>query len=480
MRRSILIGLISAFVVAPSWSGGQTPATAQGNNIVFSGSATVAPSTAFIDASAFCTSRCTSNDFCVTLGLALAKVPTTGAIVDARGLVPPAGSAGAAPPVATCANTNPFASLPASSPVTVLLPAAFISIGTTWKLPDRTRIIGVVGSQGADTTISARSGFSGDMIQMGGACSSPATGVAIEHLVLMAANSQSVNGIHNVCAQDLSYVNDVSIEMVAETGLVIDASAINSGPYSNINFTGYSCGSSGCHPECVSMNSQTRGLHGITCIGDSSVSTRPMNAGPVYPAVEVNASNNAVENVHIEGFWDGVEVGNIGSAVGNVVISNVTGADSALNGPVTNVVHICGASNLNGDPCAKTSASTSVSDVTIVGATNNDGALAESVEDDASGSAIGILNATGQYPGFTGFYALGEPFGGAGYTRFATSPTIASSNASKSFNTTNVPTWQVGTAISTSSACAPGALFSSTTGSSNFYVCTGGIWTAVF
>jgi hypothetical protein len=57
----------------------------------------------------------------------------------------------------------------------------------------------------------------------------------------------------------------------------------------------------------------------------------------------VNASNNTIEDVHLETFYDGIQIGNVASpsVVGNVVVSNVDAANNG-SGPVQNVVHICG------------------------------------------------------------------------------------------------------------------------------------------
>jgi hypothetical protein len=297
------------------------------------------------------------------------------------------------------------------------------------------------------------------------------TGVSIEHLFLHALNP-AVVGIHNVNSQDLSYVNDVNLSNFGTVGLQVDTGAVNSGPYANLNYVGYPCSSSGsgCVPECVVLSAQTRGLHGITCIGDKNAAVAQ------HAAIEVNAGNTNVENVHIEGFWDGIEIGNNKSLIaGNVSITNVVGSVSSGNGFVTNTVHICGPStlNLNGDACPSPG---TVSDVVLSGISNWNGSSTAAVEDDASGSVVGFTTQTGV--GYVAWYALGEPLGGA-YTRFATTPTAQ--GTSGNFHTTNIPTWQVGSDPPTGTACPSGALYSNLGGSSTLYVCSGGTaWKSVF
>lgn len=158
-------------------------AAQQGDNAVYTLSnnvPTLAVSSAWIDASAFCgnngSSGCGvpgSTDVCTMINRALSALPSIGGVIDARGVVPP-------PPNAqsqTCSG-NPFPStFSPNGPVTVLLPASTIAMAQpqqgipgTWVLPNNVRLEGV----GSETFLidngnccSASGGMGGSMIQMG-------------------------------------------------------------------------------------------------------------------------------------------------------------------------------------------------------------------------------------------------------------------------------------------------------------------------
>jgi hypothetical protein len=468
----------------------QAQGSAAGNKAVY-GTNGVTFSEVWIDASgsAFWTSG--APDLCGTINTILtstnySKNYPNGAVIDARGLVFP----GAQQPI-TCSG-NPFKNVTATSPSTVLLPSAVIPIGETWTLPNNTKIVG----EGPWTWIRANTpaNFTGSyMIEMGSSASCPAegcSGVGIEHLLLDASQNQQVGGIHNQYSQKPSYVKDVNLHQFSLTGLNIGGAtqgtpgAIDSGPYSNLTFStnfAASCGAT-C-PVCVDIEAQTRGLHGITCIGSP-------NTGELGPqdnaAIYVNASNNSIEDVHVEAFWDGIEVADATSAVGNVVISNVTGSASQSSGTgkcepptggnncrVINTVHICGShTNSQFGSCSITNGS--VSDVTILqvaALTNNEPPTTTTVEDDVTGTSL--IRIAGSPTTTTGMYVLGEVLGG-GNTRFAVSPAPTGNFASSS---SVVPTWGVGIASPATQTCStPGALYSNTQGTSSgnaVFVCTG-------
>jgi hypothetical protein len=134
----------------------------------------------------------------------------------------------------------------------VLFPASAILITATWTLPNNTKISG----EGLNTLLKAidpdpQHHFLGTaMISMGSLDSCPSegcSGVAVEHLFLSDQTNStqgSLNGIVNNYLQTPSYVNDVKLINIRLTGLLIGGSgpgAIDSGPYSNINFTASSC-----------------------------------------------------------------------------------------------------------------------------------------------------------------------------------------------------------------------------------------------
>jgi hypothetical protein len=446
-----------------------TVATAQvqGNKTVYNSSGHTAPSTAWIDASAYWTSGgapdpCTILQSILSSGYGSTTYPN-GAVIDARGLynshTPSAGL--------SCLSTEtPFDSLSGLSsappPTTILLPPVAIAISKTWIVPNNFKIVGE-----GKLSILAASGTMTDMIDMGGEyettglCdfssggTTPCSGIAIEHLQLN-GNSVATNGIVNQWAQAQSYVNDVLVTGVLVKGLWVGAptsgtaGATNSGPYTNIYYLGgggSSCdsGVSGTCPICADVEVQTQGLHGFTCIGDAGASAKG-NA-----AIYVNASNNTVEDVHIEAFWDGVEVGDVSGTVGNITVENVDGAGNST-GVVTNTVHICGA----GGTCLVSP--TAVKDVTIFQVKNST-ANKISVVDDMTGTSLG--NSPTYSMPVEGMYALGDTLGTKQFSRFNTDPAA--------------PTWGIGNTSTGSKCTTPGALYSNTQGISNskdsVYVC---------
>jgi hypothetical protein len=235
-----------------------------GNNAVFNSSSICCiGSTAFIDAFILAPG---SQDMCTTIYNVLKANSYSTAVIDARGF---SGSALNCP-----ANASPWLQNGAyvNKPSTILLPPGTIKIPITWILPNGTKLIGE-GTTGAEdingspvpTTIQAKGpSFSGAMIQFGDSnhCpSSSCTEISVEHLVLD-GNNQSITGILNENAQDLSYVNHVTLYRILGTGLSITANpaggnAQNSGPYENIN---YDSGPSGVFGSvCAGENAGTDG-----------------------------------------------------------------------------------------------------------------------------------------------------------------------------------------------------------------------------
>lgn len=495
-----------SLIVILGWMASSRLATAQsqGNNAVYNGSNSVTGSSAFIDASAFCAGgACTATtDFCTVLhnALTLGNPPATGVVVDARGVVPPPPQNNF-PATLTC-GSNPFANV--STPSVVLLPALNIAISVPWILPDHTKIIG----EGRNTDIqTSSSSFTTDasnaMIEMGyygsingwSPCpyNNVCTGISIEHLKLDGSNNGTINGIYNANAQDLSYVDDVDLYLIGLAGLVVagastgQSGAANSGPYSNLNYAAFktaTCSSNTC-PACAEIQTQTRGLHGLSCIGTKGTGNATADT-PGRAGIYVAASNNSVEDVHIEGFWDGIQIGGSNS-IGNILVSNVTTGYSKA-GPVTNAVHICGANSQE----SQGQCSGSVSDVNIFQVEGDaiGGACTATVLDDQSGTAIGPTSGLLQ---FVGMYTLGEavPAGSTTqFSRFVTNPSVLTSDMQScesvnkmvtySLTLTPVPAWSVGSnPPSSSTPCVPGAIYSNTAGGRNnsVWVCTtGAIW----
>jgi len=470
----VLVVLLSWLAVSPRVTQAQTT----GNNAVF-GSSGPTGSAAWIDASVWYTGT-TGPDLCLVIRDILTSAtgfptyPATGAVIDARGII--LASSG----TQTC-NDQPWAP-PAPSggwpPATILLPAANINIKVTWALPSNTRIVG----EGRTTDLFNEIA-SGDMIDMGSSGCTAASNISIENLKLTGQKDQ-INGIVNNCAQDGSYVNHVNLYEIGLTGLTIGANATGSGPYSDIDYVG-----SPGTPVCAILQAQTQGLHGFTCTGDPSVSD---SNHPGHAAIYLDASNNTIEDIHFEGFWDGIQVGDSAAANGNTIF-NVDGASSA-HGNITTVVHICGPLSQSATgKCANTNEP--ISDLTILQVRDdNGGKCTTTVQDDLTGTTTTLP--TSAAPGaIVGMYVLGDPLSGFSvppYSRFAIDPSTVVqqtpclvSGTNYTLTSSAVPTWGLGSAaLSTSATCTtPGALYSNTAGTSttnSIYVCSGGNWLKIF
>jgi hypothetical protein len=463
-----LMAILSWLGVSPTRSAAQGTAS-QGNKAVWQSSSSVVGSTVWVDASAYWTSNL---DLCNTisekiLNSSYGSVFPQGTVIDARGIYPGTGNT-----KIPCTG-DPFSGLTAPPPsTTILLPSGYIQAGQTWTIPNNTRIIG----DEMGTHILAVQGFSGSyIIEMGGPNVCPTNGyctsVGIEHVFLLgnSVNSVSVGGIDNSYSQGGSYVNDVSMTNVSNTGLMIEGGATNSGPYSNLAFNNSMSSGS---PICIDVETQTQGIHGVTCRGNVTTSGTSGDVG-----IKVNASNNTIEDIHIEAYWDGIEVGLSGS-VSNVLVSNVTGAETENinNAPTQNTVHLCGAHSWNSSAFGTCGSGSTITDVTVLHAMNDSGVMTTTIVDDVTGNAIvrcGIGNGCA-LPLSTAIYALGEPQSAndPAYSRFISSPVTPLGNYNGS---SYVPTWGFyGSAPPSGSACSPvGAIFSWTkaTGRSVF-VCT--------
>jgi hypothetical protein len=360
-----------------------------------------------------------------------------------------------------------------------------IQLSATWTVPNNVRLVGV----GLETILLGLSGCcSRAMIEMGAAssCTTPLyTGIAIEHLQLNVKGAYG--GIENQCAGPSSYVNDVLIsgfrfgqDQLEANALTIGPGATNSGPYTDIYVLAVpysSCGGGQGVPvfNCVVVGAQTRGLHGITCLGSANTGA---TGGSGSAAIVVNASNNSIEDVHVESFYDGIQIGDTSSPVSNVFISNVETSTTYQCSGVTNAVHVCGTKFGTNQPCPPTYAS-SVTDITMVGVSNGSSGVVNSIQDDQTGTIVQGCDggATGcMNPITSGVYILGKSDGGTTgeSSRFAINPANSTQYGGGS---TVVPTWGMGNTpgIQGMKCYTPGALLSytgATGGSDSVYVCT--------
>jgi len=517
-RSSILMGAMLVLLAYFSITKAGAQVSYSGDNAICynsSGTATNCSiqtySPAFIDASVF--SGGTTNDVCLQIRSALANLPhgTVGAVIDARGATPPGSGY-----TFSCANGTPWwggSGSPITTPAEILLPAGQINITEPWVLPSGTRVMGAgvfggatengvpVTANGYGTTLRACDISVGPptcnlvagnpIVQFGGTdkhgnnfCTA-CMGISAEYLTLDGADNSTPNsfpqnlvGILNQNAQNGSYVDQVTITyiggLVSDIGLQIgpapcsvgcSVSAVNSGPYTNIFFTG-----KGSESTCVAIyQSGTLGLHGITCTGNGSSA----------PAIYLDASNTTIEDAHIEDSSEGVVVGGLPSGSAQPAASD-TLINISAGGKIkqlTNIVHICGATPPSGGTgsCAEWN---TVSDLSLVGIANPQSQMylaMNTIQDDVTAT---LIPSTANFYG-VGLYGAGESFA-SGYTRFSTSPYISSSGPNP------VPSWGVGYGAP-GSTCPVGSIFTNTQGSSGgnytLYVCdksgTSSVWNPV-
>jgi hypothetical protein len=403
-----------------------------GPNAVYQ-TGSVVPSSAFIDASVY-----PGGDICAKIYNVLTTgYPSSGAVVDARGI------SGTALTCTVPGNTPWIHGIArVSVPSHILLPSGTITINTSWSLPNYTTI---TGEGPINTIISSALPSSPPlvpMIVMGDAtCSSACFSIAVEDLTLE-GNGQNIDGIDNSAAGELSYVDHVTMHQVEGTGLRLESGAGNSGPYSNIEFTAVTAFNSAT--ACVRITTtdltkqlSTRGIHGITCEATSTQMSQP--AAAIY----LDGNSNTIEDMHVEGYHDGILVGDSEPTGSNILI-NINGAAGA--GPVTNVIDISNQTNTSGTP--------NVSDLAILG-TRSAGAT-NSIEDELTSTTLSDANVA--------MYVLGEPIGGVAgaYSRFTTTP-----------DTPNAVTWGVGNGVP-SGSCKVGSLYSNTgplSPNTTLYVC---------
>jgi hypothetical protein len=362
-----------------------------------------------------------------------------------------------------------------ANPSTILLPAGEIITNATWVLPSMTKLIGVGAPDPGDpakireTTIMASATFppSTAILQMGGSgmpsvCplninKNPiCTGIVISNLILnggLVGNGNSIDGIDNFNAQEGSFVEHVNMYFLGGTGLNLGKdpnspnSAIHSGPYSDIWFEASGATGLALTTACVRIKGfGPRGIHGITCAG--SPTNTPL------AAIYLDGSNVSIEDVHVEGFQDGIVVGATGQALSNVVF-NVTGVSSE-NGNVKNTVHICNPSN-PAPNSACTSGTWTVVDLSLQAIAVGGSPLPNSIEDDLTSTTLTDMT--------VGLYAIGQRVTDSGVSRFSTSA--------------NTPAWRVGSGMPFG-VCKQGSLFSNTNGTSpTLYVCGPGGWVAI-
>jgi hypothetical protein len=481
------------FLILPSAVQSQIGPGSQGDTAVYNHSGSIEGSVAFVDASTF-----PGTDLCNTLYLILSSrmYPNAGTVIDARGITSSAALNCKSGTPWIQNDSSPTHNPPTSSTANILLPAGTITIYTSWVLPNYTRIIG----EGTRTVISAGQGFappgwdsnSGGtgMIELGAFATTNAwenfpapgpfpcinnaapcicpiarngpgcAGIGVQDLVLDGTQlaGTSVNGIYNASSQEMTYVDHVTMTNIEGIGLRISgATSGGSGPYSNIVFNAGTNAKSGTIANggtaCVDIQTLIRGIHGITCtaagLGGSPAAAIYVDGGTT--AVTNDQGGNTIEDVHVDGFQDGILIGSQNAAPG-YILTNINGSNANHATDVKNVVHFCGSPAVGACP----STPFQVFNLTLNGITSA-AAGVNTIEDDRMQTTLADSS--------VGMYILGVPFMNGttvvGYGRFTTSPKVA--------------TWGVGTGA-VSGTCphtANGSLFSKTNGvpGSTLYVC---------
>ncbi|HWY60001.1 MAG TPA: hypothetical protein VNZ03_36395 [Terriglobales bacterium] len=462
LMRSLFAGMMFAAVALLSIFPAQVQAQSQGNNAVYdSTGTTITYSWAFVDASVF---SGTGVDFCGQIYSALGAIPASapGGVIDARGVQISGGN--------SCTNAGitdtPWqqGSTLHTKPSVILLPAGTITIGYSWRIPDRTRII---GEGAASTVLKAGSGLgTGSMVRLGDSdlCSPICFGIGVENLALDGSSS-GVSGISNQNSQERTYVDRVNLTGISGTGLYVGTTGEgqNSGPYSNIAFS-----SSGSSAICAQIlgSGPTRGIHNLSCTDTNG--TLP------GVAIYLDAHGNSIENVSVGGFKNGIVLGSDTSSCGSTpcrakgnVLVNIAG-NSSISG-MSNVVHICG--SVSATVCPNRPSDPTVTDLTVLGVTKN--GATNAIDDDnipvpSPGTATKITDAT------VAIYAVGDDSiaGSTAFTRFTTAS-----------GSTSVPTWLLGnSAVLVGSSCQPGTIYTNRSSSgigTTLYACTSSGWAAV-
>ena len=483
---SKVLAIVVLTVVAGLLPTLQAQSGTQGLNTIYGTTTSIQGSASSIDARLYVGSQ----DLCFALNTIINSISVSGAVIDARGV---SGTA------LNCAST-PWSTVPSGtfSNAIILLPAGTITIRSPWLMPSNTRIVGsgqgITTIQACKTTTTGCGGvgFSGTptaMIAMtagndyavggndawGCQASFVCFAVSVADLTLD-AQSQAIDGIDNNDAEELSYVQHVSMVNIGGVGLKLSAdpndtsqsctsnciagTSSHSGPYTDLTIAVTSTATA-----CVQVlntanhSAEPRGIHGLSCtcaVSGTACSTANPNAG-----IYLDGNNTTLENVFVNGFTDGVSIGDAASAVTPVhtaIVSNITGGTN-----VTNLIHIHKPSDSGASQAGESGG------FTILAATS---AANNTIFDELTSTTL--LFSKDPY---VGMYILADPVGNnsgypAGYTRFTTSSSL--------------PTWFVGattvsTGAGTCSSFANGTLYSNTAGAlgSTLYACASGGWTVV-
>ncbi len=506
-----VVATLGCMLATPREMSAQITGT-KGNKAVYSGTTTasIKGSSAYVDATAF---QGTSNDICAIINAALGALPTTGGVVDARGIqnVTTLGN-----PLVCAADTTPWLKKSGSTyvftttPSDILLPAANICIVTPWIIPDKTRVLGAGEFGPYGTIITAYYGseptacsgtfgstnFSDGNVPTGGSStmfymgyngtpsgtplypSAPCpnttcTNVAVKDMQLVGEalpTSSGTNGIYNSNSQTLSYVDQVEFSEIPGTGLVSSAPEAR---YTDLSASPNTSGVAGTlclalvQPNGVPSGNGVSGVHGLSCTPPTQTTTQV--TGMTSDGLSINN-----EDMHFEAATtNGLLIGANDASQANVVINVSGGEDIAYTtspancmlgasgcNPTGGVVHLSNAQN-------STSANADVALLAIVSDCGGCTYQPTTILDDNTGDFLfnSANPKTKDTDRSVGLYVVGESYTRSPeFSRFTTSPSWQ--------------TWGVGTGAPPTAAvsvCAPGSLYSNTSASSSgpdtIYIC---------
>ncbi len=252
-------------------------------------------------------------DPCIKIRNAIANLPANGGTVDARAFFG----------TYSC-SVNPF--MDGHIATNVILGAVTLNIDIPWELNTSNTLIGGGRENNLfyNTILRTSSSFPSDtaMIQM---ChysqGFPCFGVQVTDLEMDCNYTSGCIGGENLIAEELSWFRRVLVLHAEGTGIKLGAlptpyGAQNSGPYADIEILPVDAAITTTKCFSVYRTPAWRGLNGITCNGDGYTSKPSV-------AILMEGMAGLIQNVHIEHFTTGIELGTGAEVVADMVVENI-------------------------------------------------------------------------------------------------------------------------------------------------------------
>lgn len=268
-------------------------------------------------------------DACLKIQAAIAALPESSGMVDARGL-----------DGALACSENPYGNT--NKAVTLLIGAATYITDAPWVVPQKSRLIGIGrGDAGAlNSTIQASDTFpSGTgVVQLCGAMASPCFGVQVEHLTIDCNGVPGCVGGYNAYSQEESWFKHLLVVNNPGSGIFIDGSPNgvptyaqqNSGPYEDIEVNSSAAAVANTMCVRVTLAVLVRPLNSITCNADG-YTTRPTNAILVD-----GASPLEISNIHVEHYSNGIVLGTAALGVSDILVHQISVGPDTPNAVIIN------------------------------------------------------------------------------------------------------------------------------------------------